>query len=203
MPQNRQKPFDRMLSAILEPKLNFEHRFVRDKAKLAKIVAELKKRGLKIVLTHGVYDLVHEGHARYLEAAKEHGDVLIVGVDSDEMTRARKGPNRPVVPEDERIIMIAHLRHVDLVTTREVGDAVDLIELIRPDVLVTSFSTADFGDAKRNRFMEFCDEIVTLEPQATTSTTARIRNLTIEGAEHLAREVHKLTRNFLRTIRES
>ena len=74
---------------ILAPKTNFEHRFITDEKILKKLVDTFKKQGKRIVLTQGVWDLIHEGHALYLEVAKGYGDVLIVGVDSDELTRAR------------------------------------------------------------------------------------------------------------------
>jgi len=179
-------------------------KFLKSHKELKSAVDELKKKGQKIVLTQGVYDLIHEGHALYLEAARSYGDVLIVGVDSDELTKIRKGPNRPIVPEAERVKMLVHLRHVDIVTIREAHhDIGDLIRLIRPDVLVTSTSTQDFKkDLGEGKYDEYCGRVVVLPPQATTSTTARIRNLTIEGAEKLAREVQKLTENFLKEIRE-
>lgn len=188
---------------ILEPKTNFADRFVPDHAGLEKLVKAFKKRGLKVVLTQGVYDLLHEGHALYLEAAKSHGDVLIVGVDSDELTKKRKGPNRPIVPQEERVKMLIHLRHVDIVTIREAKhDIGELIRLVRPDVLITSSSTEDFKkDLGSGKYNQYCGEIIVLPPQATTSTTARIRNLTIEGAEKLAREVQKLTEDFLNNVR--
>lgn len=188
---------------ILAPETNFEHRFVTDQKLLKKLVEEFKKQGKKVVLTQGVWDLIHEGHALYLEVAKSYGDVLIVGVDSDELTRARKGPNRPIVPETERVKMLVHLRHVDIVTIREIhNDIGDLIRLVCPDVLVTSSSTTDFDQKMKLEYKEFCGEIITMPPQATTSTTARIRNLTIEGAEELANEVVKLTQDFLFKIKK-
>lgn len=188
---------------ILDPKTKLPNRLVADHRELEKLVKEFKNMGLKVVLTQGVYDLLHEGHALYLEAAKSYGDVLIVGIDSDELTKIRKGPNRPIVPQEERIKMLTHLRHVDIVTIREAtNDIGDLIRLVRPDVLVTSSSTQDFKkDLGEGRYDEFCGKVVVLPPQATTSTTARIRNLTIEGAEKLAREVQKLTEDFLNNVR--
>jgi D-glycero-beta-D-manno-heptose 1-phosphate adenylyltransferase len=188
---------------ILAPETNFEHRLVADQKLLKKLVEDFKKDGKKIVLTQGVWDLIHEGHALYLQAAKSYGDVLIVGVDSDELTRARKGPNRPIVPETERLKMLVHLRHVDIVTIREANhDIGDLIRLVCPDVLVTSSSTTDFDQKMKAEYKNFCGKIITMPPQATTSTTARIRNLTIEGAEKLADEVVKLTQDFLDKIKK-
>ena len=191
------------LASILDTKTNSDHRLIRDFKVLEKTIARLKKKHMKIVLTQGVWDLIHEGHAKYLEAAKAHGDILVVGLDSDALTRLRKGLNRPIVPEQERIQMLTHLRHVDIVTVRDTDhDIGHLIRLVRPDVLITSSSTPDFkSDLKAGKYGEFCKKIVTLPPQATMHTSARIRNLTIEGVEKLADEVAKLTKDFIKKIR--
>ncbi len=182
---------------------NIEHRFIPEYQKLEEITNELKKEGYRIVLTQGVYDLIHEGHALYLEAAKSHGDVLVVGVDSDELTRLRKGPNRPIVPQHERVKMLIHLRHVDIVTLRESNhENGDLIRVIKPDVLITSASTSDFTDNHKEEYRKYCKEVITLPPQATTSTTARIRNITIEGAENLACEIKKMAEDFIDKIKK-
>lgn len=192
-----------LLSSILNSQTNSDHRFIRDLGTLDTVVRQLKKKGLKIVLTQGVWDLIHEGHAKYLEAAKSYGDILVVGLDSDELTRMRKGPNRPIVPEQERVQMLTHLRHVDIVAIRDVNhDIGHLVRLIKPDVLVTSTTTADFkGDLKAGTYKDVCKKIVTLPPQATTHTSARVRNLTIDGAEKLADEIAKLTKNFIKGIK--
>ncbi len=178
-------------------------RFISDRKELEKVITDLKNSGRKIALTQGVWDLIHEGHAAYLETAKSFGDILVVGVDSDELTRSRKGPNRPIVPQEERTRMLSHLRHVDIVTLREANEDIgDLIRLVCPDVLVTSESTSDFTDSMKEEYEAYCREIVTLPPQATTSTSARIRNLTIEGAEKLAFEVKRITEEFIEKIKK-
>jgi len=183
---------------ILSGETAIEHRFVKDFKQLDGTVKMLKKMGYKIVLTQGVYDLLHEGHAKYLENAKSHGDILIVGIDSDELTKIRKGPTRPIVPQEERIKMLAHLRHVDIIVLREAKHQIgDLIRLVKPDVLVVSQSTTDFPKKDAMEYKKNCGKIVMLLPQSTTSTSARIRTLFIEGAEKLASEVNQLTKNFL------
>lgn len=188
---------------ILLPGSNLHQRFIPDYKELEKIVKTFKEMGYRVVLTQGVYDLIHEGHAAYLETAKSQGDVLIVGVDSDELTRKRKGPERPIVPQEERLKMLVHLRHVDIVTLREANHGIgDLIRLVRPDVLVVSKSTTDFTRSMAQEYSPVCGRIVTLPPQATTTTSARIRNLTIEGAEKLAQEVTRLTGDFIDKIRQ-
>ncbi len=193
---------EKKIKNILSSETNRADRFVEDREELKKIVSILKEKGLKIVLTQGVWDLIHEGHSLYLQKAKSYGDVLIVGVDSDELTSSRKGPSRPIVPQKERISMLVHLRHVDIVTIREIHHNIgDLIHLVSPDVLITSKSTADFTSKEKEEYAPYCKKIITLEPQATTSSTARIRDLTIDGAEQLAKEVKRITEEFLKKIR--
>ncbi len=189
---------------VFAPGTNSEDRYIPDPKRLKEVVEAFKTVGLKVVLTQGVYDLIHEGHARYLEIAKSYGDILIVGVDSDALTRERKGKNRPIVPEKERIEMLVHLRHVDIVVLRHTGEDIgDLIRLVKPDVLVTSTSTKDFTAQLIKDYKDYCGEILTLEPQSTTSTTARIRDLTIEGAENLAAEINRITKEFISKIRKA
>jgi len=171
---------------------------------IGKIAAFLKKNGYKVVLTQGVWDLIHEGHAQYLQKARKLGDVLIVAVDTDEVVRYRKGPNRPIVPEKERVNMISHLKHVDLIVMKESKtDNEKLIKMIKPDVFVVSKTTkskidgADFISRVKKRFGKHCGDVIGLNPQSTTSTTARIRLLTIKGAEDLAKELQKSIETFL------
>ena len=193
----------RNVKDIFKQESNVKNRYISDYKELDALVKHLKQGGYKIVLTQGVYDLIHEGHAKYLEAARSLGDILI-GVDSDALTKKRKGPNRPIVPQDERLNMLAHLRPVDILTLRNVKDDIGtLIRLVKPDVYVASESTSDFTKELRNVYKSHCKKIVVLPPQATTSTTARIRMLTIEGAEKLAVEINKLTIDFLNKIKNA
>ncbi|MDO8575625.1 MAG: adenylyltransferase/cytidyltransferase family protein [bacterium] len=192
------------IKKLLTVESNIKHRFIPDYKELAEIVVMLKSAGYRIVLTQGVYDLIHEGHAAYLEAAKAQGDVLLVGVDSDELTRKRKGPDRPIVPQEERLKMLVHLRHVDIVTLRELDHDIGLlIKTVKPDVLVVSHSTKDFTEKMVKEYKPFCKKIISLPPQATTTTSARIRNLAIGGAEKLANEIEKMTRDFIEKIRST
>lgn len=188
----------------IAPQEALSDRLIVDDAKLVDIVKSHKKSGKKIVMTQGVYDLIHEGHAKYLQKAKSHGDILIVGIDSDELTKIRKGPKRPIVPEDERIEMLLHLRHVDYVTIHQVRHGTtDLVALVQPDVLITSASTEDITDKVHSTFKDICGDVIVLPPQATTSTTARIRLLTIDGAEQLANQIDNLIKEFIGKIKSS
>lgn len=168
-------------------------------AALKKQVDALRKEGKKIVLTQGVWDLIHEGHAKYLQLAKQQGDVLIVGVDSDKLTRERKGPKRPIVPEGERLTMLSHLRHVDYLFLRQpshgMGKNDKVVQTVAPDILVLSKST---GKLNVKNFKGAAKKIVYLEPQSSTSTTARIRMLSIDAAEELSQKVTELLDDFLK-----
>lgn len=187
-----------------KPNTNLIPCFIRDYKVLKKTVEELRSQGKKIVLTQGVYDLIHEGHALYLAKARSLGDVLIVGVDSDLLTKKRKGPTRPIVPQGERLNMLLHLRYVDIVTLREIKHGIGgLIKLIKPDILIVSESTKDFPSKDVAMYKKHAKEIVMLPPQAITSTTSRVTKLAIEGAENLALEINTLTQEFLKKIKNS
>lgn len=186
---------------ILSPTASFEARFIPDLQELVALTAALKKGGYKTVLTQGVYDLVHEGHGKYLELAKAQGDVLIVGVDSDELTRHRKGPNRPIVPETERLRMLTLLRSVDIVTLRTLKDSEEdidyLTKSLNPDVFVMSVTTKDFPIEKQEEIGRHVGRVCVFEPQAETSSTARIRNLMVDGAAELEKRLMVTMQQFL------
>ena len=93
-----------------------------------------REAGRRLVLTNGTFDVLHVGHVRYLEAARAMGDILVVGVNSDESVRGYKGPGRPVVPQDERAEIVAALRCVDYATVFDEPTAEGLVEALRPEV---------------------------------------------------------------------
>ncbi len=163
---------------IFGAKPNLEARFIEDHARLEEYAMACRTMGLSIALTSGSFDLIHVGHAKYLEAAKAYADVLIVGVDSDTKVRQRKGEDRPVVPEGERVQMLAHLRSVDIITLKNPDEPKwDLIKRIRPDTLIVTDETYD--DNTLEGLSEYCGRLISLEPQATTSTSAQIRRLQV------------------------
>lgn len=88
------------------------------------------------MFTNGVFDILHVGHVRYLAAAREQGDLLVVGVNSDASVRRYKGPRRPIVPQAERAEMLAALAPVDCVVIFGDNTPERVIRAIRPDVLV-------------------------------------------------------------------
>jgi D-glycero-beta-D-manno-heptose 1-phosphate adenylyltransferase len=99
---------------------------------VSKAKAEREKQKT-IVLANGCFDLFHVGHIRYLAGAKELGDVLVVGINSDEQVRKLKGENRPFMPENERAEIISALSFVDFVTIFDEPTVTELIRALRPD----------------------------------------------------------------------
>ncbi|MGM0414796.1 MAG: D-glycero-beta-D-manno-heptose 1-phosphate adenylyltransferase [Bacillota bacterium] len=98
-------------------------------------VARLKLEN-KIVLTNGCFDLLHVGHIRYLNEASKLGDILIVAVNSDQSVKKLKGSNRPLLPLEERMELLAALETVDLVTSFSTETCRPVIELVKPDIYV-------------------------------------------------------------------
>lgn len=103
---------------------------------LIRAVARLKAEGRRIVFTNGCFDLLHVGHVRYLQKARELGDVLVLALNTDDSVRRLKGPGRPVVPEHERACVLAALGCVDYVTLFAEETPIELIARLHPDVLV-------------------------------------------------------------------
>ena len=109
---------------------------VLDISQLSSIVDSLKQAGKRIVFTNGCFDIIHVGHVRYLKEARSLGDVLVVGLNSDESVRAIKGMNRPIVPQGERAEVLSSLRDVDYVVIFNEPDPYNTIAALRPDILV-------------------------------------------------------------------
>jgi D-glycero-beta-D-manno-heptose 1-phosphate adenylyltransferase len=109
---------------------------VLSSAEAVAFAARLRGEGQRVVFTNGVYDLLHPGHVRYLQAARAEGDALIVGVNSDRSVRALKGPHRPVHPQDERAELIAAVACVDAAVVFDQDTPHEIITALQPDVLV-------------------------------------------------------------------
>lgn len=101
---------------------------------LGRQVADWRHLGHKVILTNGAFDLLHVGHIRYLQAAKELGGKLVVAVNSDESVRALKGEGRPLMPAEERAEILAALADVDAVVIFPERDVRAIIQEIRPDI---------------------------------------------------------------------
>jgi rfaE bifunctional protein nucleotidyltransferase chain/domain len=113
------------------------HPAVLSRPELLQILEPLRRAGKKIVFTNGCYDLVHPGHVRLLESARALGDVLVLGLNSDDsVRRLDKGPERPLNPFAARAFVLAHLASVDFIVEFDEDTPLDLIRAVRPDILV-------------------------------------------------------------------
>jgi len=106
-------------------------------SELVPVLQHARASKKRVVFTNGCFDLMHVGHTRYLKAAKQLGDLLVVGVNSDDSVRAlNKAPGRPVVQDAQRAEVLAALESVDFVVVFSEPDPLNLITAVQPDVLV-------------------------------------------------------------------
>ena len=109
---------------------------IKELPEARKEVERLRGKGKRIVFTNGCFDILHVGHARYLYAARNLGDLLIVAVNSDRSVKAIKGPDRPVMSQSERSEMLAILECVDMVVIFDEDNPMEVIRYLMPDILV-------------------------------------------------------------------
>jgi len=141
-------------------------------------LAAWRAAGERVVFTNGVFDLLHRGHVEYLEEAAALGERMVVGVNSDASVRRLKGPERPLVPEEERAELVAALECVDLVAVFDEDTPERLIREVEPDVLIKGGDWAvdrivgrEFVEARGGRVLS----VPLREGLSTTSIVARIR----------------------------
>ncbi|MFA6413987.1 MAG: D-glycero-beta-D-manno-heptose 1-phosphate adenylyltransferase [Syntrophales bacterium] len=140
----------------------------------------LRQAGETIVFTNGCFDILHVGHVRYLREAKKLGDILVLALNSDASVRAIKGEKRPLVPEDERADIMAALESIDYVILFDDPTPQQLIEYLKPDILVkggdwaeAAIAGADFVKASGGRVIT----IPLTEGRSTTNIVEKIRQV--------------------------
>jgi rfaE bifunctional protein nucleotidyltransferase chain/domain len=155
-------------------------------AALRQQVGALRAGGGRLVLTNGCFDLLHVGHVRYLQAARELGELLVVGLNSDASTRALKGPERPLVPAAERAEVLAALACVDAIVIFDEPTAETLVSALRPEIYVkgSDYAEADLPEA---RIVRRYGGRVCLLPAipgiSTTALIARIRGREADASD--------------------
>jgi D-beta-D-heptose 7-phosphate kinase/D-beta-D-heptose 1-phosphate adenosyltransferase len=150
---------------------------IKNRNDLASISKNLKNEGAKIIFTNGCFDLLHLGHVRYLREAKKLGDILIIGVNSDDSVTALKGPDRPYIHELERAEILASLECVDFVTIFHELRPDNLIKIVRPDIHVKGgdYKVADLPEKKLVESLG--GKVVVIPPikgRSTTNIVAKI-----------------------------
>jgi rfaE bifunctional protein nucleotidyltransferase chain/domain len=146
---------------------------IKEREELREIVEGLKKDGKRICFTNGCFDIVHQGHVLYLEEARRKGDCLIVGVNTDSSVREIKGENKPVIPLEGRMTVLAALEVVDYVVPFAEPDPFELISVLRPHILVKG------GDWEANEVIgrELVEETIVVPYIEGVSTTGIIKSI--------------------------
>jgi len=151
-------------------------------AEAAAFAARHRAARQRVVFTNGVFDILHPGHVRYLQAARALGDVLMVGLDADESVRRNKGAGRPINPEQERAEMLAAVECVDAVVIVHADTPDAIIRLVQPDVLVTGAAGGADQMAGRDIVEAHGGQVVRMPIAGGFSTTALLERIKRAGA---------------------
>ncbi len=145
--------------------------------KLKSALSGLKKRGKKIVFTNGTFDILHLGHVTYLQKAREKGDVLVVGVNTDRSVKSYKTPDRPINPEQDRLKVLAALECVDYAILFDDPTPIKLIVELRPDVLAKGADWKKSQIAGAKEVESWGGKIALIKLVAGKSTTGIIQKM--------------------------
>jgi D-beta-D-heptose 7-phosphate kinase/D-beta-D-heptose 1-phosphate adenosyltransferase len=153
---------------------------IKTQAEIAQVVAEARRKRKRIAFTNGCFDLLHIGHIKYLQFSKAQGDVLIVGVNTDESVRRLKGPPRPILDQTHRGQILSAIEWIDYIVFFGEDTPMELLKLIKPDVIIkgAQYSKEEVVGAN---FVESYGGEVRLAPMvngiSTTDIVKRIREL--------------------------
>lgn len=153
----------------------------KELSELIPLIENLKIQNKKIVFTNGCFDILHIGHLSLLEKAKTFGDILIVGLNSDNSIRKIKGPLRPIIPDHERIQLISALHYPDYVIIFHEDDPCNVISKIKPDIHVKGgdYNPEDFEKMPEAKIIkEYGGEIKIIKILEGFSTTNILKSLT-------------------------
>jgi rfaE bifunctional protein nucleotidyltransferase chain/domain len=147
------------------------------RAESVALVERLRSAGKTIVFTNGVFDLLHVGHVRYLQRARDLGDALLIGLNSDRCVRQIKGPERPITTESERAEVLEALGCVDGVVVFDEATPRNLIAAIQPDVLVKGADWAEDAIVGRDIVEARGGRVVRVALEAGHSTSAIVAKI--------------------------
>jgi rfaE bifunctional protein nucleotidyltransferase chain/domain len=139
----------------------------------------LRDEGKTIVFTNGCFDIIHAGHVRYLREAKKLGDILVLALNSDSSVKAIKGDERPIVPQDERALVVGSLESVDYVVLFDEETPLRLIEYLRPHILVKGGDWDEENVVGRDAVRQWGGKVVIIpevKGASTTNIIEKIRN---------------------------
>jgi len=156
---------------------------ILERNRLIARVAIARRGGARVVFANGCFDLLHVGHVRYLEAAKGLGDLLVVGINSDEQVRLLKGEGRPFVTARERAEVIASLRAVDYVTVFHEPTVTELLLALRPDIHAKGTDYTEESVPERAVVRSFGGRVQIVGDPKDHSSTELVKNVTVNRDE--------------------
>ena len=157
---------------------------IKNLNELLPVIAHHKQKGETIVFTNGCYDLLHVGHVRCFKEAKQLGDVLVVGLNSDRSVRALKGAPRPIITERERAEVLAALECIDYITIFDEEDPRDIIAQVKPDILVKGGDWTVDTIVGRDIVESYGGKVFSLPLTHGVSTTSIVNDI----ASHLSKQ---------------
>lgn len=171
-----------------------KNKVIQEYQELKEKVGAHKILGHKVVCTIGSWDMLHIGHLRYLNSAKEHGDILVVGVDSDRGIKSYKGPLRPIIPESERMEMLSYQDCVDYVVLVDDVDTkgnweYELIKQIPIDTFI-AVEGDSYTDDQKMVIKKYCGELTLLPRMAEKTSSTDIIQSVLKS--HLLEVIEKL-----------
>ncbi|HNZ64385.1 MAG TPA: D-glycero-beta-D-manno-heptose 1-phosphate adenylyltransferase [Smithella sp.] len=153
---------------------------ILDRGALREKLEDLRKTGKKIAFTNGCFDILHVGHVRYLREARKTGDVLVLALNSDSSVRSIKGERRPLVPEMERAEVLAALEFIDFVTIFDELTPLELIQYLKPDVLIKGGDWPEEKVVGRDEIKKWGGKVVIIPEvmgKSTTNVVEKIINI--------------------------
>lgn len=153
---------------------------VVDRETLIGEVQKYREKGNKVVFANGCFDVLHAGHVRYLQGAKELGDLLVVGVNSDEQVAKQKGKGRPILNQNERAELVAALQPVDLVTIFNEPTVEELLLALRPEVHAKGTDYTEETVPEREVVKSFGGRVAIVGDPKNHSTSDMISRMSLE-----------------------
>ena len=157
---------------------------ILDRNTLKITLEALRKKGKTIAFTNGCFDILHVGHVRYLREAKKAGDILVLALNSDSSVRTIKGEERPLVCEEERAEVLAALEFVDFITIFPESTPLELINHLKPDILIKGGDWAEDKVVGRDEVKKWGGRVVIIpevEGKSTTNIVEKIKRVYCSG----------------------
>ena len=154
---------------------------IKDRLDCLREIREARAEGKSVVFTNGCFDLLHSGHASYLEEARALGDILVVGLNSDASVKRLKGQNRPIVSQAQRMKLLAAMESVSYVIIFEEDTPLELIRLVQPDILVKGGDWQPESIVGADLVLSGGGKVVSLSFEDGISTTELVKRIRERG----------------------